>query len=288
MKNILMAMAMILAFAGMTGCSKVPAGYVGVKVYLLGGSKGVDSEELGVGRYWIGMNEDLFLFPTFSQNYVWTAGNDPTSPGDESISFQTKEGMVVNSDIGITYAIQPGKVTDIYQKYRKGIDEITDTYLRNMVRDAFVTVVGSRPVEDVYGAGKEKIMQEVQARVISQVQQYGINIEKIYWIGAPRLPAAMVTALNAKLQSTQMAQQRENEVAQSRAEADKERAKAQGEADAKLMLAEADAKAIRLRADALRDNKDVATLNAIEKWDGKLPVYMTSGAPLPMIGTLTK
>ena len=288
MKNILMAMAMILAFAGMTGCSKVPAGYVGVKVYLLGGSKGVDSEELGVGRYWIGMNEDLFLFPTFSQNYVWTAGQDETSPGDESISFQTKEGMVVNSDIGITYAIQPGKVTDIYQKYRKGIDEITDTYLRNMVRDAFVTVVGSRPVEDVYGAGKEKIMQEVQARVISQVQQYGINIEKIYWIGAPRLPAAMVTALNAKLQSTQMAQQRENEVAQSRAEADKERAKAQGEADAKLMLAEADAKAIRLRADALRDNKDVATLNAIEKWDGKLPVYMTAGAPLPMIGTLTK
>lgn len=288
MKNILMAMAMILAFAGMTGCSKVPAGYVGVKVYLLGGSKGVDSEELGVGRYWIGMNEDLFLFPTFSQNYVWTAGQDETSPSDESISFQTKEGMVVNSDIGITYAIQPGKVTDIYQKYRKGIDEITDTYLRNMVRDAFVTVVGSRPVEDVYGAGKEKIMQEVQARVISQVQQYGINIEKIYWIGAPRLPAAMVTALNAKLQSTQMAQQRENEVAQSRAEADKERAKAQGEADAKLMLAEADAKAIRLRADALRDNKDVATLNAIEKWDGKLPVYMTSGAPLPMIGTLTK
>ena len=234
------------------------------------------------------MNEDLFLFPTFSQNYVWTAGQDETSPSDESISFQTKEGMVVNSDIGITYAIQPGKVTDIYQKYRKGIDEITDTYLRNMVRDAFVTVVGSRPVEDVYGAGKEKIMQEVQARVISQDQQYGINIEKIYWIGAPRLPAAMVTALNAKLQSTQMAQQRENEVAQSRAEADKERAKAQGEADAKLMLAEADAKAIRLRADALRDNKDVATLNAIEKWDGKLPVYMTSGAPLPMIGTLTK
>lgn len=288
MKNILIAMAMILAFAGMTGCSKVPAGYVGVKVYLLGGSKGVDSEELGVGRYWIGMNEDLFLFPTFSQNYVWTAGQDETSPSDESISFQTKEGMVVNSDIGITYAIQPGKVTDIYQKYRKGIDEITDTYLRNMVRDAFVTVVGSRPVEDVYGTGKEKIMQEVQARVISQVQQYGINIEKIYWIGAPRLPAAMVTALNAKLQSTQMAQQRENEVAQSRAEADKERAKAQGEADAKLMLAEADAKAIRLRADALRDNKDVATLNAIEKWDGKLPVYMTSGAPLPMIGTLTK
>ena len=35
-------------------CAKVEAGYVGVRVNLLGGNKGVDSEVLGVGRYWIG------------------------------------------------------------------------------------------------------------------------------------------------------------------------------------------------------------------------------------------
>lgn len=33
-------------------------------------------------------------------------------------------------------------------------DEITDVYLRNMVRDAFVTVASTRAVEDVYGSGK--------------------------------------------------------------------------------------------------------------------------------------
>ena len=44
---------------GCTSCRKVPAGYVGVKVYLLGGAKGVDSEKLGVGRHFIGFNEAI-------------------------------------------------------------------------------------------------------------------------------------------------------------------------------------------------------------------------------------
>ncbi|MDF5919884.1 hypothetical protein P4133_10850 [Pseudomonas aeruginosa] len=78
-----------------------------------------------------------------------------------------------------------------------------------------------------------------------------------------------------------MAEQRRNEVARSQGEADKERARAQGEADAKLTLATADAKAIEIRAQALRSNPDVVTLNAVEKWDGKLPTYMASGSRFP-------
>ena len=63
-----------------TGCSKVEAGYVGVKVYLLGGSKGVDSEVVGVGRYWVGWNEELYKFPTFQQTVVWDAADTKESP----------------------------------------------------------------------------------------------------------------------------------------------------------------------------------------------------------------
>ena len=93
-----------------TACSKVPAGYVGVKVNLYGTSKGVQAEELAVGRYWIGMNEELYTFPTFTQNYVWTRSSTEGSPNDESISFQTNEGVVVNTDVGISYHINSKKV----------------------------------------------------------------------------------------------------------------------------------------------------------------------------------
>lgn len=283
MKKYIKLFAVGLLAALAVGCSKVPAGHVGVKVYLLGGEKGVDSEELGVGRYWIGVNEELYLFPTFSQNFVWTAAQDPGSYEDESISFQTKEGMEVSADIGITYSINPNKVTDIFQKYRKGIDEITDIYLRNMVRDALVTEAGSKSVEAVYGEGKADIIARVQERVRQQVEPFGINIERIYWIGAVRLPPAMTTALNAKLQATQMAEQRRNEIEQAKAEAEKERQRAQGEADAKLIVARADADAIKLKAEALRANSDVATLNAIEKWNGVMPTFMGADGAMPFI-----
>jgi regulator of protease activity HflC (stomatin/prohibitin superfamily) len=279
MKKLLLATSCSLL---LSACSKVPAGHVGVKVNLLGGEKGVETEELGVGRYWIGLNQELYLFPTFSQNQVWTKDKTEGSPNDDSMTFQTVEGLSVNTDIGITYSIDPTKVSKVFQKYRKGVDEITSIYLRNMVRDALVTVASSKKIESVYGAGKAELITAVQELVIKQTQTIGINVEKVYWIGELRLPQTVVVSINAKIGATQMAAQRENEVAQAKAEAAKAIATAQGEAESRLTLARAEAEAIKIKGEALAKNQDLVKLNAIEKWDGKLPVYQLSGA-MPFI-----
>jgi regulator of protease activity HflC (stomatin/prohibitin superfamily) len=55
------------------------------------------------------------------------------------------------------------------------------------------------------------------------------------------------------------------------------RAQAAGEADAKETLAKADAESIRIRGEALRQNPEVMQLEAINKWNGTLPQYMTAG-----------
>ena len=275
MKRLLAAVS-LCALAVLGGCSKVPAGNVGVIVNLYGSEKGVELKEVGTGKYWVGINEELYLFPTFTQTETWT--------GDETITFQTVEGMKVGGDVGITYAVAPDKVTTLFQKYRAGIDEITNKFLRNMVRDAFNDVASTLPVESVYGAGKADLLTAVEKRVRAQVAPIGINLERIYYASDLALPPQVTASLNAKIQATQMAEQRRNEVAQAKAEADKERARAQGEADAKLLIAQADAKAIEVRAQALRANPDVVTLNAVEKWDGKLPTYTGGQAPLPFIG----
>lgn len=259
----------------MSACSYVPAGNVGVKVYLLGGSKGVDTEVLSPGRYWIGWNESLYLFPTFTQNYVWTAGNDEGSPNDESFSFQTVEGLSVNADIGISYSIVADKVPLVFQKYRRGVDEITDTYLRNMVRDSLVKRSSNLPMESVYGKGKTTLISEVEDEVRKQVSSFGISIEKIYWIGDLRLPESVVQALNAKIAATQKAQQRENEVAQAKAEADKRIEEARGEAESlKLKRSQITPELIKLKELEVQEK-------AIDKWDGVLPKL--TGNSIPMI-----
>lgn len=285
------AVVAALAMSSLTGCDKVPAGNVGVKVYLLGSSKGVDVEELSPGRYWIGINEELYLFPTFQQNYTWTyqwvddngdgkVQQDETT--DESIPFQTKEGLGVSADIGITYTVDPTKVSVLFQKYRKGIDEITDGYLRNMVRDTLVNVAGSRSIEDVYGAGKEALLKEVEERVRKEVAPYGIVVEKLYWAGSPRLPRTVIDSINAKIKATQMAQQRENEVAQAKAEADKAVEEARGQAESRLINARAEADAIRIKGEALAENPKLVELSAIEKWNGVLPT-ITGGGAIPFV-----
>lgn len=289
--KILCVLAIALIFSA---CSKVPAGNVGVKVYLLGGEKGVDQEVLGVGRYWIGFNEELYLFPTFSQNYVWTRDPDETGTEDESISFGTKEGLSIVADVGITYNIQPDKVADVFQKYRKGVDEITAIYLRNMVRDALVKAASTKSIESIYGVGKADLIAEVETAVRSQVADIGIIVERVYWVGDLRLPAQVTASINAKIQATQIAMQRENEVKTAQAQAAIEVAQAEGQADAKVAIAKADAESIRLRgeaeadaikarAEALAQNSNLIELTKAEKWNGVLPTTVLPNSTVPFI-----
>ena len=270
-----------LGALSLTQCSKVPAGNVGVKFKLYGDGKG-SLQELQPGRYWVGWGYDLYTFPTFTQNYTWTRSATEGSPNDESLTFQTVEGLSVNADVGITYHINPDKVTTIFQKYRKGVNEITDIYLRNMVRDSLVKESSSLGIESVYGRGKASLIQSVQDDVDQQVRPSGIVIEMIYWIGELRLPPSAVASINAKIQATQMAEQRKNEIAQAQAEAAKEVAMAEGRAKAQLTIAEAEAQAIRLKGDALRANPNIIDMTAVEKWNGQLPTYNGGGA-MPFI-----
>lgn len=281
MRKFRIIVAMLL-IATLAACTKVPAGNVGIKVYLLGGTKGVDIEEKGPGRHWVGINEEMYLFPTFTQNYTWAKDCQEGDCTNEELGFQTVEGLAVTADVGISYRIQPDKAALIFQKYRKGVDEITDIFLRNMVRDALVKNASSMPVETVYGAGKTKLIAQVQEDVTKQVSDIGIVIEKIYWVGELRLPNAVVSSINAKIQMTQQAQQAQNQVAKAKAEADIKIAQAFGTAESLRIVSEAEANAIRVKANAITANPEIVQMTAVEKWDGHLPTTNAGGA-MPFI-----
>lgn len=263
---------------GLFGCSSVGAGYAGVKVYTLGSERG-DIEILGTGRYWIGMNEELYLFPLYQQNYTWIKPEKGNAP-DESITFQTIEGMQVNADMGISFTVQKDKLEKIFTTYRRGVEEITDTFLRNHVRDALNAAGSKLTVESVYGSGKTDLMAEVKRVVKDKVEPIGIQVDEIYLIGSFRLPPQIVEALNNKMAATQRAQQRENEVAEATAEANKAVAKSKGEAESariraeqealsKVITAEAEAKANRVLAESLSQN--LIEYERVKKWNGQLP-----------------
>lgn len=271
-----------------SACATIPAGYRGIRVYLLGHPQGVESEPLGVGRYaYWPISQEIYKFPTFQQNSVFP----------ETVTFQTTEGLTVGAELGISYIVQPESVPVLFQKFRRGIEEITSIFLRNMVIDALNSAASEMTIEAVYGRGRRELLDRVTEKVAAQILPYGIVIDRVYATGEFRFPPQVVDAINAKIEATQRAQQRENEIKESEAEAQKriaqergvaeqarirvemdaknELVRAEAAAQAQLIRAEAEAKAIALRAKAL--TADFLSYESINKWNGQLP-QVTSGA----------
>lgn len=277
LRNILFTLGMLATSISISSCSKVPAGYRGVKVNLYGSDKGVAEQSLGVGRYYIGWNSELYLFPTFLQNYSWK--------DEQAITMQTSEGLSIRTDAGITYSIQPDNVVKVFQKYRLGIEEITNTFLHNMVRDAMNEVASTMTVEQIYGAQKEYFIQKVNQIVKTQAANTGIEVEKIYLVGSFNLPASVVASINSKIQASQNAMKVENEVATAKAEAQKRIVEAQANAQQIIINAESQAKANKILAESL--TKEFVQYQAILKWNGELP-RMTGNNVVPFLNVENK
>ena len=100
-------------------------------------------------------------------------------------------------------------------------------------------------------------------------------MDRIYLVNALRLPAAVVEALNRKIEATQRAEQRENELREAEAQAKKEVAKAEGEARSILIRAQAQSKSNKILSASI--TKNLVHYQAVQKWDGKMPQVAGQG-----------
>jgi len=257
-----------LLFTAWVFCFKmISPGYVGVVVDMLGDNKGVETKELHVGMHWISPWKNVYQFPIFEQNNTWEGDKD-------AFNFQTSEGMAVSAEIGITYHLRPESIPVIFQRYRRGMVEITDVFIRNYIRDAINKSASKTCIEDLY-SGKESFFQDVENHVREDLSPLGIELSRIYLIGRFHFPQNVINALNSKIEANQRAQQRENELREAEAEAKKQIAKAEGQAKCAVVQAESESKANYLLSQSV--TAELIQWQAVQKWDGKLP-SVTSGA----------
>jgi len=253
----------------------VNPGEIGVVVNMLGDNKGVEEVERTVGIHFIPPWKDMYLFPTYEQNHQWT--------GDDGFTFQTSEGLTVKADIGITYHLEPTQIHNLFAKYRRGMDEITHLFIRNNIRDFVNRYASKMKIEDLMGEGKEEFFQYVQKSVQSELVEMGFIVTHIYTIGQFNVPDTVNTALNAKIVATQKAQERENELRETEAQAKKVIAQTKGEAESRLIQAKAQAESNLIVAKSL--TPELIKWNAVQKWNGTLPGVM-AGSDMPFIVNL--
>lgn len=274
-------------FIGPSVVTRVDAAHVGIRVKLAGSSRGVQDIPIVTG--WVFFNpltEQVISFPTSVQNVVWTKAPTEGRAVDESITFSSQEGVNVNSDIGLSFHIDPAKAPHLYLRFRQtDLMLLADGYVRNSVREAFNDEASRMPVQDIYGSGKGKLVAAVMKQLANVLGKDGFLIDQLTINGALRLPENVAAAINRAMEATQNAIQAENRVRQVKAEAEQAVAEAHGAAEAARQRAqgEADAVLIRARSDAkaneiirLSTTGTVLQYRAIERWNGRLPTFSGS------------
>lgn len=309
------ALAVFLLIFFCTTLTRIDVGHIGVKVKLAGSGRGVQ-QDMQIKTGWVFFNpftEQVVEFPVSVQNIILSAdkheGNGPKDKDsehghDESITFSSLEGVNANADIGFSFHIDPQQAPQLYSRFRQtDMRELAYSYMRNVLREAFNDVASKMPIQEIYGAGKSKMIADVTERCRVVLGKDGVIIDQLTINGALRLPQNVADAINNAMAATQNAIQSENKVRQIKAEAEQAiaasegaaeavRKKAQGDADAQIIAAEADAKAVLMSADA--EAKANRTINAsltpdvlrnktITKWNGTLPTVMSGATPFVSI-----
>lgn len=197
---------------------------------------------------------------------------------------QTKDKITLaDLDVDIFYQIDPSKAAEIMTKWPgdmvefKGEDGVRlgNNYVTRQAREAIYNAISQYGSDTVH---TERV--GIAAKVVDSLQKdlddsagkgmffvRSANVRNL--VTDPALEQAIKEAANRNFQIA--AKQKEVELA--KAEADRKRVEAQGEADA-----------IRLRAQAIQaqGGKEYVELEAIKKWDGKLPTTMP-GTTTPFI-----
>ena len=276
----------IMLFGCLLSLEKVPAGYRGVRVNLYGSDRGVDYEVLGVGRYFINpLTQELYLFPVFQQTKEWAVNKD----SEGWFSYQSVDGTKLSVDASISYTVDEEKVGFLFETYRKSIEEITDLYLHNIIRDQINNYASDKNTEFLYGIGKSQMRESITEEVRKKMSPIGIKLDYFALTSDVKLPMEIRKAIDAKVQATQDAIKKETEVQAAKAEAEKAVAAAEGEARSKKALADAKAYSIIKEAEAQKKanellasslTKELIDYNVAVKWDGKLPSVTGGNTPL--------
>lgn len=257
--------------------TNVDPGHVGVRINKCAGG-GIDDVPLGIGYHWQGPCTDIAKYPTYQQTVVLTKGSTEGSPHDDSITVTSSEGLPINVDVSMSLTLEESKVPHIYKKFRRDLDHILVTFMRQTIREALQETFAKYTAQQLYSDKREIARAEGQGILTKRLMGDGFNITQ-FTLNETRVPDAVTQAINAKVAMSQEAQRAEQEVRKTQAIATQKITQAEGEATAQKLKADAEAYSNDKISKSL--TPALVEYTKIMRWDGHLP-QITGGAT-PML-----
>ena len=184
--------------------------------------------------------------------------------------------------VSVTFmASDPSAVYSQYGDLEGAVARLIDPRVMSGVKTIFGQYDAVRAIQE-RAALNQDIAAAITSAITGPIQIVSVQVENIDFSDAYE------QSVEQRMLAQVEIQKREENLRTTQVEAEIARTKAEGEANAIRLRGEAEGAAIKARGDALRANADLVQLQAVEKWDGKLPTTMVPGSSLPFLNLSTK
>lgn len=254
-------MAVLIFVLGtlISGCERIDAGHVGMKVSYFGDEKGVNDIAYATGVTFVNpLTTKIVEWPTYVQHVEYI--------GEDGFVINSKDGSEFGVNPVINYQITAAKAPAIYRKFRVNLSTLEQAYLKTAIQDAFRMTANQFPADSLVSS-RQRFETLVNTTLRAKLDTEGFYIQQL--TSNLVYPESFKNAINAKNAAIQSALQAENNVKTAEANAKIQIAKAKGNADALLMSARAESEANKLKQATLTPM--LLQQMWIEKWNGSVP-----------------
>ncbi|MCG3203953.1 MAG: hypothetical protein KCHDKBKB_00630 [Elusimicrobia bacterium] len=259
----------------------VGLGVIGVFILIIGllGFRTVDAGEVAVVTRWGAVtgrvlqpgaavitpfvegtkyiNTKFLIYETMKPEDMKTSNSDYK---DGPVDTTTKDGQPVNVYYTITFSIDPTKTTWVVEKF--GSEQtLVDKIIRAQTRSVARTTPANFSAEELYvGTGREKVAKDIFETIQAVLAENGIILDSV-----------LIRELGFDKDYTDAISQKQIEFVKVDTEKNKAE-QATYRKQAAITDAQAQAEAQRLQRETI--SPELLQKIYLEKWDGKLPVYM--------------
>lgn len=241
-------------------------------------------------------NAGLHLKSPLENKTIFNLREQALSYGDQNATDEivggktayTKDQQTVTAGINVTYRLtDPAK---IYSEFGSS-ENLINNIVNRRVHQTLEIVFSRYRVLEV-SEHRQQISNEYFRELKESLAGFPIDITSaqliIQFDKSYEAMLAKSQESNVEYQKQQrLLEAKRIEVQRSELEAEMnakiKRMNAAAEADRVRALAQAEADAIRLKGEMLEKNPNIVHLNAIDKWNGQLPVQMIPGSTVPFI-----
>ncbi len=247
MKKLLIIFT-IMAVIPLGGCGikTVEQGNTGVKKTL----GKVDEESLPAGFY---------TYNPFISSIIEM--NNHIQKDDDKANVYTKDVQSADIEYTINYMLKPENSIKIYSTVG---EDWANSLMPQVISGAMKNTIGKWNAIELV-SNRDKAASEIQEAIGEELKADGIVVTG-FQLTNIKFNSEFEKAVESKVIAVQKADQAKNETVQIREQASQT-----------VIAARADAEAMQIKSEALSKNQGLVAYEAVQKWDGVLPVYVLGG-----------